>query len=329
MKQTSVSIRDLTLILAGVLLTVLILVLMTAFNINTLQKWDIGGDFYSMYFGSKAFLAERIDPYDSSVRLNAQQVIYGRVSTSGETPYFLDIPFHILLLFFPIYYLSSFLNSFLPHIPQVIFMRAVYATVCEVAFFLFVFSSIRLIKPRPSLLLYASFVGIFFLSFYTIESFWMVSSTIPLICACSLILFSLDKGQDELAGALFAISLFRFELVGLFLLIVLLQVLSSRRLRVAAGFFMMSVVLLFIGYLLYPEWWLSYWNQTLIVIDLDFGFTIRALLREQFLVENKIIPILWSGFLIALAVYEWYISHNRSARHFYWVASLSLSLIHI
>src|SRR3990172_467624 len=83
-------------------MALIIVVGLMAANIYLLRQTGVGGEFLLPWKAARAFLFEQIEPYSSSVAGYVQGQVYGRPILIGEEPYIFDLPFHLLLLYFPL-----------------------------------------------------------------------------------------------------------------------------------------------------------------------------------------------------------------------------------
>src|SRR5690606_12537867 len=106
------------------------------------------------------------------------------------------------------------------------------------------------------------FAVLFFLfcifNFYTYQAVLAASPVLLLGLLYAGILLALRAEQDEVVGALMAVSMYYWE-VGLpFLILVAWRCYKEGRIRVLAGFFMLSFVLLAVSFFMYANWFIPY-----------------------------------------------------------------------
>ena len=169
-------------------------------------------------------------------------------------------------------------------------------------------------------------------SLLSIFSFYSISALLdgtPVILLCLLyfgILYALQNEQDELAGALLALTFFRWEVGLLFLTLVIWRVYSEKRFRVFYGFGMLMLVLLIVSFLMNPGWFIPFLQSSLADLRADYGFTsIAILLRLWPTFDTHFVWIIPVG-LIVLLGFEWYASRERDFRHFIWTCCLTLAV---
>ncbi len=273
-----------------------------------------GGDFYVHWVASRGFVFDNIDPYSSQVPASVQRLVYEGAAKAGEEPYILDTPFQILLLYFPFSLLSD---------PQL--ARAFYTLILELALFGLAIQSLRLTAwEMPRIFAVLFFVFSVF-NFYSYQAILEASPVLLLGFLYAEILILIRAEMDELAGALMAVSLYYWEVGAPFLLIIFLRMIYEKRNRVLSGFFMLSLVLLVISFLGYPNWILPYLRAGSNNLRADFGFNIHDVLTTLWPSYGG--PLAWvflAVIIIALG-YEWTMARTGEPRRFYWAACLSLA----
>jgi len=273
-----------------------------------------GGEFYMTWVGGRAFLFDRIEPYTAYVPAQVQDLVYDRPARVGDEPYILDIPFPILLVYFPF--------SLLPD-PQI--ARAIFTVFCELALFAFAFLSLRLAEWDSPRFFSALFIAFCVLNFHVYQALLEAAPVLLLGLLYALILFALRAEMDELAGALIALSFFQWEVGGPFLLLVLLRVFYERRTRVLAGFAMLAFILLAISLLTYPGWIIPFLNAAVNNLRADFGFSTQAIFGHIWTGNGSRIALALTILLFIALGYEWNIARGADFRRFYWASCLSLA----
>ncbi|MCQ3939039.1 MAG: hypothetical protein DPW18_18625 [Chloroflexi bacterium] len=273
-----------------------------------------GGDFLVHWAGARGFLFERVDPYSGEIPARVQQLVYEDSAGAGGEPYILDSPFHLLPFYYPFALLSD---------PQV--ARAIYAMLLEWALIGLALLSLRLTgweAPRWFAVLFFLFCV---LNFYTFRAVLEASPVLLLGLIYAGMLLAHQTGQDELLGALMAVSVYYWE-VGLpFLLMVAWRSYNEGRVRVLAGFFMLSFVLLAVSFLTYPNWLIPYLRAGMNNLRADFGFSTFASLELILPSYGRILAWAVAVVLVAALGYEWNALQTADDRRFYWTACLALA----
>ena len=273
-----------------------------------------GGDFLVNWVAARGYLFEKIDPYSGQVPARVQEIIYQGPAGSGDNPYILTTPFHLLLFYFPFSVLSD---------PQL--ARAIFTLVIELALFSLVVLSLRLTEwevPRYFWVLFALF-GIF--NFYTFLAI-LDATPILLLGLCYIgVLFSLRSGLDELAGALAAISFYHLEMGGPFLFFIFLWMYREGRSSFFAGFAMPTILLSVISFLLYPNWIIPFLRAVTNDFRADYGFSIHRSIAEIFSTPNRLYAWVIIGILVVTLGYEWSSAFASEFRRLYWTCCLTLA----
>lgn len=307
----SLTARDYVFIAVVAVFVVAVSVGLTAANLSLPRG---GGEFLRHWAGIRGFTFERIDPYSAYAPDTAQQLVYGGKAGAGDDPYILDTPFHLLLLYAPFSLLSD---------PET--GRAIFTLTLEWALFALAALSLRLAEwtlPRWFML---SFFLVSTLNFYTFQALLAASPILLLGLNYAGILLALRNEQDELAGALAALSLYAWAAGLPFLALIAWRSYKEGRARVFAGFGMLSAILLAVSFLLYPNWIIPYLRAGMNDLRAAYGFSVATAL--QLLLPSYGRYIAW-GIIAALVFalgYEWSALQPGDHRRLYWVACLSIA----
>ncbi|MBI5961876.1 MAG: hypothetical protein HY863_00240, partial [Chloroflexi bacterium] len=273
-----------------------------------------GGDFYVHWAASRGFIFDKVDPYSAEVPARVQQIVYEDTAKAGDEPYILDTPFQILLLYFPFSLLSD---------PQL--ARAIYTLILELALLGLALQSLRLTDWEMPPVFAVLFVIFTVINFYSYQAILEASPVLLLGFLYAEILILLRAEMDELAGALMAVSLYYWEVGAPFLILIFLRMYYEKRTRVFSGLFMVSVVLLIISFIGYPNWILPYLRAGANNLRADFGFDIHTVLVNLWPSYGGIIAWIFIAALVIALGYEWTMARTGEPRRFYWAACLSLA----
>lgn len=274
-----------------------------------------GGEFLRHWFGARAFLFERIDPYTTYVPENVQVLVYGDSASAGDEPYILDTPFQLLLFYFP-----------LAVLPDPMLARAIYTMVLEWALFAFALLSLRLTgwsAPRWFVILFFLFC---LLNYYSFQALMDATPALLLGLIYAGILLALQNEADELAGALAVACCYYWEAGLPFLFLIAWFSYQTRRTRVLAGFAMFSFILFAVSFLLYPGWIIPAMRAGVNNFRAEYGYSIFTVFhRLPPAYENLSAWVLVLAFILLLG-YEWNASLQADSRRLYWTACLTLAI---
>ncbi len=274
-----------------------------------------GGDFFVHWAAARGFVLDKVDPYSGEIPARVQSLVYDDSAKASDEPYILDTPFQILLLYFPFALLSD-----------PVLARAFYTLILELAFFVLAILSLRLTEWEAPWFLAVSFVLFAVPSFYSIQAVYEASPILTLGLLYAGILYFLRIEMDELAGALIAVSLYYWEVGGPFLFLVFLRIYQQKRTRVWAGFFMLSSILFFISFLVYPGWIIPFLRATVNNLRADFGFNIHTILVHFWPAQGQFLAWIFTAALVILFGYELSLARGGDDRRFYWTACLALAV---
>ena len=290
------------------------LLLLFAGNLFLANRLPPSGEFLLLRESGRAFLFDKLDPYGSSVPGQVQEKVYQRAAKDGEKPYILDIPFHLLILYFPF----ALGNEMLA--------RGIYFFLLEISLFLIVFFGLRLADWKPAHLHLLLFYVVSLLNFYTVNAFLNGALTIFLLLTYVGIILSLQNYQDELAGALLVFACIQLEIGGAFLLLIMFYVFRSRRWQVLVGFVMSAFILMLISYLWYPGWTIPFLRAAYNNWIANYGFTVRPVMKYIWPQQAAILGWILTGITIIILGYEWNKVSDKDFRRLYWTSCLTLSI---
>lgn len=295
--------------------TVIFLAISTGLVFANLSLPNGGGDFYVHWVGARGFLFEQTDPYSGMIPARVQAIVYDDSIQAADEVYILDTPFQILLLYFPFALLSDAELA-----------RAIYTLILELALFGLVYLSLKLTDWETPTWFWILFFIFCVANFYTFQAILSASPVLILGLIYAGMLFALHNRQDELLGGLLAVSLYYWEVGLLFLLLIAYRCYKENRVRVLAGFFMLSFTLFIISFLLYPDWFFPYLQAGMNNLRADFGFTIFTSLQKIFPSVGQ--TLAWTIIVILVIAYgyEWNRTAESDPRRFYWACCLSLAI---
>lgn len=273
-----------------------------------------GGEYLRHWAGIRGFIFERIDPYSAYVPDTVQALVYDGRARAGDDPYILDTPFHLLLLYAPFSLLAD---------PET--GRAIFTLILEWALFALAWLSLRLTDWTPPRWFALPFFLAATLNFYTFQSLLAASPVLLLGLCFAGILFALRYGSDELAGALIAVSLYIGSAGLPFLALVAWRCYKEGRSRVFAGFGMLSIVLLAVSFLLYPNWLIPFLRAGMNDLRVGYGFSVVTVLQRLLPAYGQYIAWGIITLLVFALGYEWNALQPGDNRRLYWVACLSLA----
>jgi hypothetical protein len=318
MNKPSYTSRDYFAILAFASLGVVFAAALVTFNWWLLDRYKLGAgaDILPAWNGSRAFLFENVEPYSRSVAERTQVEVYGRLAQEGEYPFALDIPFPLLILFFP-----------LASIPDPIWARALWMFLSELALLALVTLAFRLTDWRPKRGYILLALGFALLWYYPVIA--LLDGSLSILLTLSLLgaLILFHSGNDEAAGILLAIASMRWESTLILWLFIVISVYLARRWRVFAGFAMTWITLGGIAFLLYPNWlWPAFLRAVAANLRVDL-LSPAWFFSVWFPASGAWIARGLAAFLVILLLVEWIgVWRSDNPRRLAWVVALTLAV---
>ncbi len=278
-----------------------------------------GNDFLARWNGARSWLLDGISPYDPSVSLETQRLIYGRPAdpAAGEDVAHFVYPLHSMVFFGPFGLLEFPLA------------RALWMTVLEVSLVALVFASLAMLDWRVSPLAAAGLV-IFSLAWYHGTRTIMVgqfAAVNALLITAALLL--IRRGADNPAGFLLALSTAKPQMSFLIVPLVLLWAISTRRRGILGGLLAGLVLLIGVSLLLLPSWpvemlWqlLDYPNYTDIGSPLSIIAGAAPGIRGPLNIALNLVAILY-------LLWTWIDAWGKEFSYFMWAALMTLVITNL
>ncbi|HEY5731764.1 MAG TPA: hypothetical protein VIS72_17075 [Anaerolineales bacterium] len=298
------------LLLALVLLTGLL-----ALNIYLARILPGGEQFFLRWSGARAYLVEQVEPYSMTIAERTQNIVYGRQAFSGEYPYVLNDPFHIVLLYIPLALVSDFSIA-----------RGLWMLLSEAALVGLIFLLIRSLEWEPPLWLNLTLMAFGVFGYYSLVALGSGTPAVSIGFLFFIILNSLRTFSDELAGALLFLVAYQWEVGALFFLFVIVFVFANRRWRVLNGFGMSLAILLAVSFLSYPGWGFPYVRGVLLDWYRSASLTFAHIASLWFPSAGFSIGLWVSLLLGVILLLEWLGSIDSHYRRVVWTACLSLAV---
>ena len=284
-------------------------------NYTFTAKLSGGETFRVGWMGARNFLFEKENPYLAESAIDTQIAIYGQPAEEGEYPYRLDIPFYLLVFYFPFAFIEDFSLA-----------RALWMSFAEVALFGVGFLIINLAEWKLSHLNLTFFFLALFFSFYGLYPLLDVSvaTFTALILLLSLIAFR--EKEDAMLGFLLLFSTIHLQNGALLLFFLIFLIVTTKRWRVFSIFGMSLTVVLIVTLIISSDWIVPYLGALRANLRVGQGLLFNETLQIWRSNDGALIAniIKWLALLILFT--EWRIARGKDFIHLLWVASLSIVL---
>ncbi len=304
--------------LTGIFLVLVLAVLigsLTWINYQVLPQLPGGEEFRAPWMSARTFLFEGNSPYTLAVAQEAQIAIYGRPAQTGENPYYFNIPFYFLFLYFPFAAIDSFDLA-----------RALWMSLAEISLAASLFLSQHLVQWKTSRLLTTLFYLALLFSFYSLYPITSGSGAVFTALILLLSLLALREGWDEVLGILLVFGTFRLQSGGILFLLILFWVVITRRWRALSITLMTLFLFVVVSLMLLPNWIMPFFRSVLANIRAEQGFLFSELLKIWQPENADLIAQILRWAVVVILFIEWRAARGKDFQRLIWVASLSLAL---
>jgi hypothetical protein len=315
-KRRSISSREFLILFLIVIAVLIAGAILIYADISISHSIPGGGGFLVNWGGARAYLFEHTEPYNPSISRAIQQLIYGRLASNGENPYYQTVPFYLLPFYFPFALISDRTMA-----------RGIWMFVNEVSLVGISLLGFLAIGWRPHRLV------LIFYCLFSIFNLYSVSALLdggPIILIGLLymgVLYAYLIGQDELTGMLLGLTLFNWEVGFLFLFLVFWKVIHDKRWRVFYGFAMTIIILVTFSILMYPKWIFPFVVVTLANIQAQFGLNTTIVFFTLVPIYGLTIARVMTLLGIVVFTFEGVAATRSDNRQFLWTAYLTLAII--
>jgi hypothetical protein len=152
------------------------------------------------------------------------------------------------------------------------------------------------------------------------------NGVIVVALAAGMILWALREGNDELAGALMVVLLFKPAVTAVFLGYIGWYAISHRRGRILAGFLMTLVILLTASFFFQPDWIVPFLRGMISHNRFNPVATLGGFFTSWSPAIGMRSALAITGLLLVMLVFEWRAARKKEFRHFLWTSSLSMAV---
>jgi len=284
------------------------------FNIFFIRTHPVEKKFLTPWLGMRTFLEIGNDPYGEPATQRTQLLFYGKLAESGQDPLILSQTFASEILYFPLALISDYTTA-----------RVVWMVLLELLLIGSAYLCLSLFEWKLPIAIKVT---------YTILAVFGTQAIIPLLENDQVILvlifllvglIGLQRGLDELSGAVFALAFFQPSVTGILCLMTFWWAFHNHRKRVIWGGMMAWGFLILTSFGLFPGWFLPFVHSLrseFVFLNYQSTFSIFSELWPA--IGLKVAAALTLGIIVSL-ILEWRAASNKDFRWFLWTASLTLA----
>ncbi len=304
---------------AALLLLLMLAAALTAANYRFALEMPGGNDFLPRWVGAHAWLTEGTNPYDPSVSLAAQEMIYGRPADRerGEDVAHFVYPLPAMIFFAPF--------GLLPY-PLA---RAVWMTLLELGLPLLALLGVRLARWKPSASVLAGVMLFSTLWYHGVRAVMVGQFAVFEALLLTAALLAIQRRRDVLAGLLLSLALAKPQMAFLLVPYVIVWGVSARRWRLVASVLLFSAAWGGLALLLIPDWPILWLRQ---VLDYPGYTALGSPVSIAASALDRGAEAVTAAVTLGLALYlivEWWLSLGGDDRKFQWAAQLTLVITNL
>ncbi len=276
-----------------------------------------GNDFLARWMGTRKWLMEGVSPYDQSVSLATQEVIYGHPAEleKGE-----DVSHFIYPLTSMVFFAPFGLLEYLP-------ARALWMTLLELSMMVLAIVSMRLVQWQPKPAWTVSLILFSLFWYHGIRTVIVGQfAAIEAVLITGALLLIMNKNDVE-AGILLALATAKPQMSFLIIPFVLIWAYSRHRFSLIWSFAASLLGLFALSLVFIPTWPMQMMRQIMEYPDYTARIgSLTSILASAF---PKLSTSLNIGLQIAFWVYlivEWVVAWKKDSRWFLWTAMMTLVL---
>ncbi len=273
-----------------------------------------GNDFLVHWVGTRALLLEHSSPYSDAVALEIQMMAYGRAALPGEHELRVAYPLYSAILFAPFALVNDYPLA-----------RALWMTTLELALVGFALIASRQAEWSQSLPIAVVYLLFAVTWYHGLRPLINGNAVVIVALLLGLGLAAMRSGRDFTAGALFAATTIKPQVVLLLILFVGLWAAGRRRWRVLWGFAITLGVLIAASLVVLPTWPFEFAREVMRYPAYNPPGTLAAALQE--LVPEAGLTV-GRALSVALALglaFAWVRMLRDSSRGFDWTIGLTLA----
>lgn len=283
-------------------------------NMNFVRRNPGGGDFYVLWQGTRNFSVEGSLPYND-LTAQIEDYVYGFNPTTREPLRLFSLPLYLVLFYIPIALIQDPLMA-----------RAVWMVFLQFQLLGLVLLTFQLIRWRPT--------WPYLIILYLFGIFW--APAVASLFSGTLIIFqavllwgairAIEFNADEIAGALMTLAWFNLETMALPIILVMLWGLTHRRWRIAAGFFMATLLLIGLSILFNTSWVFPFLGA-LVANWRDTPYPSTYSLLESWLpgVGIRLAQVL-TVVIAFIILMEWRAARGKDVRWLVWTVSFTAAI---
>jgi hypothetical protein len=293
------------------------ILVISLFNVNLrFTRTNPGGvDFLARWVGTRLFLTSGQSPYSVETSAAIQDAIYGRAAEPGEDEALFAYPFYSIIVFAPFSLVGDYATA-----------RAAWITTQEIALVATAIIALSLSGWKPNRGLLAAFLLFVLIWYHGARP--LVDGNAAILVTAFFVggLLAMRLNKDILAGALFAFSTIKPQMVVIPLAFILLWSFWQRKRVVLGSTLLILAALIGLSFLLEPNWFIGNLQQVLAYQSYLPPMTPAGIWAAWWGEPGRLAGLGLNFITILLLGFEWWQARSKQFDWFLWVVCLTVAL---
>lgn len=298
------------LLLAGVL----VLNVLMSYQFFT-RPYPGFNDYATPWEAARSYFYEDIDPYSAQASLNIQTLLYGGPAAADQQPNHYAYPFYTVLVVWPLIHIDY------------AWATAIWLVVTEVLLIGALFLLLSAYRWRPPVVVLTGLVVLSLFSYPAARGMILGQVSHLVYFLIALIVWSLTRRRDRLAGFVLALSTLKPQLAVFVVVFVVLWAIAERRWALIASFAITLAALLGFSFLFLPDWVSGFVKQLLLYPSYIEVSTPAQVIAQVFGPGAQVIELTLNGLGVALLAVTWgQLLGSKRRERFGWTLMLTLTM---
>jgi len=273
-----------------------------------------GGSAFNNYWtGSRLLIDEGKSPYSENIVLKTQTSgqIFGEVNDTKPSRF--ANPLYSIILYIPFSLVDDYVVA-----------RALWMTLLEISLFITALITLRFCKWKTGLAGSIIYMLLAFLAYFSVRA--LISGDVIILAGLFLCtgIWAILKGEDELAGAMVALTTIKPQFGFLLIIFLIFWTISQQRYKFSLWFFISLSFFVTLTLLIQPGWILEFFQANI----QNFGTTgfhnAADMMREIFPGFGSRLGWIISGLIFVVLIFEWTRAKGYDSKRMLWLICVTL-----
>ena len=283
-------------------------------NYQFSKEYPGGISFNKYWTGMRLLISEGQSPYseDIGIETQTQEQLFGYLNDSQPSRF--ANPLYSIIIFIPF----SLINDY-------ILARALWMTLLEISLFVTVIVTLRFCKWKTGLTGSIIYMLLAFPAYFSVRA--LISGDVILITGLffSVGIWAILKGEDELAGVMFALTTIKPQFGILLAIFLIFWTVNQQRYKYILWFVISISFLTAVTILIKPGWILEFIQANIVNFGITGFYNSAAMLKEIFPGFGIRLGWILSAGVLATLTFEWVKAKKYDSKKMLWLICATLA----